>query len=169
MLAIGLILVLFSRGCDSIGKRAVSRAQGKAQMARSTFQDEWEESQMEIERKIEALQSKEEPSPEDSKLITEYRKDLSNLREDQQKAQKALERGTWRDLDIAARDAAASNQIGAYWREVFFVFATLILATGLLAVSWTAQGAERWVCLIMLAILTFSIYIAGAAWAGPPA
>ena len=86
----------------------------------------------------------------------------------EQKAQKNLEAGAWRKLGIAARDAAANNQMNAYWREIFFVFATLILAVGLLAVSWTAQGAERWVCLIMLTILTFSIYIVGMAWTGIP-
>ena len=62
-----------------------------------------------------------------------------------------------------------NNRINGYWREIFFVFATVILAVGLLAVSWVAEGTERMVCLIMLAILTFSIYIGGAAWINSPA
>ena len=52
---------------------------------------------------------------------------------------------------------------------MLFVFGTIVLSFGLLIVSWTAQGAERWICLIMLAIITFSLYVGGIAWvAGLP-
>ena len=62
----------------------------------------------------------------------------------------------------------------AYWREWVFVLSAIVLTIGLLAVSAIAEGAERLVCLIMLAIITFSIFIGGVAWmagarsSGPP-
>jgi hypothetical protein len=82
------------------------------------------------------------------------------------KERKKYERGAWRDLETNARIVKTNQQINGYWREIFFVFASIVLATGLLLVSWTAQGAERWVALMMLAVLTVSIYIGGVAW-GP--
>ncbi len=169
MLAVGLILVLLSRGCDSIGNRGVGRAQAKAQKVQTEFQDNWEADRTELENQIKTIQDKEEPAPEDSKNIADLRKQLSDLTTDQQKARQKLEQGKWRDMGIVARDAAVNNRINGYWREIFFVFATVILAVGLLAVSWVAEGTERMVCLIMLAILTFSIYIGGAAWINSPA
>lgn len=168
MLAIGLILVLLSRGCDSIGNRGVGRAQAIAQKVRTEFQDDWDTTRTEVENAIKEIQDNDEPTPEDSEALTENQKKLANLNKDQQKARQKLERDDWRQLDIDARDAAVDNRISGYWREVFFVFATVILAIGLLVVSWIAEGTERMVCLIMLAILTFSVYIGGIAWINVP-
>ena len=168
MLAVGLILVLLSRGCDSVGNRGVGRAKAKAQKVRTEFKDEWDAERTVLENKIKAIEDKEEAAPEDSKEIAKIREQLTNLTGDQQKARQKLEEGKWRDLDIDARDAAVDNRINGYWREIFFVFATVVLAVGLLAVSWVAEGTERMVCLIMLAILTFSIYIGGVAWISTP-
>jgi hypothetical protein len=48
-----------------------------------------------------------------------------------------------------------------------FVVGVVVLVLGLVSTSSVAQGAERWVCLIMLAILTFSIFIYNAGvWSG---
>ncbi|NQU25025.1 MAG: hypothetical protein HQ567_27380 [Candidatus Nealsonbacteria bacterium] len=168
MLAVGLILVLLSRGCDSIGNRGVGRAQAIASKVRTEFKDGCDSDRTKLDNQIKAIQDKDEPTSEDSKNIAKLREDLSNLTGEQQKAQQKLEEGKWRDLDIDARDAAVDNRISGYWREVFFVFSTVILAIGLLAVSWIAEGTERMVCLIMLAILTFSIYIGGIAWISTP-
>ena len=30
----------------------------------------------------------------------------------------------------------------------------------------TGEGAQKWICLIMLAIVTFSLYVGGSAWIG---
>ena len=168
MMAIGLILVLMSRGCDSLGKRSVASIEARNSMVRNTFDDEWVEKQLSIRKQIDTIDDKEEKTPEDSERRSELRKSLAELSEDQAEARRLKEQGQWRDLAIKARDASDNNKIGAYWRELFFVCATLVLAVGLLAVSWTADGAERWVCLIMLTILTFSIYIGGVAWIGLP-
>jgi len=130
MLALGLLLVLLSRGCDAIGQRGVVRAKAKLRAARSEF-------------------------------YYQYR-DRSSAERD--KEEERREKGEWRRLGRASSQAAANNDMSAYWREILFVIGTIILAFGLLAVSWNARGAERWVCLIILAIQAFSIYVAGAAW-----
>ncbi len=62
-------------------------------------------------------------------------------------------------IDLSARDAILYKDAGSYWREWCFVIGTVILAVGLLTVGFTGRGAERTICLIMIAIITFSIYI----------
>lgn len=178
VLMVGLLLVLLARGCDTVGRRAVQRSSAKLALAKSTFDDEYQARQIGlrqdielIDEEIEKIQAKDERSDADNARIEQRREDrskaqerLSNLREEQQKEQQSLERTTWRRLEIAARDAQVENQISGYWREMLFVFGSIVLAFGLLVVSWTAEGAERWICLMMLAIITFSLYVGGIAW-----
>jgi hypothetical protein len=40
----------------------------------------------------------------------------------------------------------------------------MLLMPGLLAVGFAGQGAERWMCLAILAVVTFSLFVYGAAW-----
>ena len=164
LVAIGLVLVLLARGCDTLGKRSVDRAVAKATAARDQFNDEWQKARLELEDKIATLAEKSEPKAEDQKTLSELRTQLNDLPSQEAKARRKFEAGTWRELDIKARTAKANDQINGYWREMFFVLASMVLAIGLLMVSWTAEGAERWVSLIMLAIITFSLYIGGTAW-----
>ena len=166
MLALGLLLVLFTRGCDVIGNRGVDRLRQKAELITAQFADNWDQRRMDIDKKLKAIQEKESPTPEDSKLRDDLNKSLTDLLKDRRKAEETFQTTTLHDYTLAARDAAASNRIWAYWREIFFVLSTIILAMGLLVASWTAEGAERWVYLVMLAIIMFSVYIGGVAWIG---
>jgi len=168
MMMIGVLLVLVSRGCYSVGSRGVARAEQKEKMARNQFDDEWEAKAISLQQQLDALDDKDEPDPGDAERRSELRTALNELSQDRQKAREPLETGKWRDLRIAARDAAARHVMWAYWYEMFFVFASLLLTAGLLVVSWNAQGAERSVCLIILAIIAFSIYVGGIAWVQIP-
>jgi len=178
VLMVGLLLVLLARGCDTVGNRSVQRASAKLDLAKNRFDDGYdtrrialEQAVQTIEDKIDEIQKQDQTTAEDTAEVeklreqrTKKREEISKLREDQQEKRQALERTTWRQLQIAARDAQAENRAGAYWREMLFVFGSIVLAFGLIVVSWTADGAERWICLIMLAIITFSLYVGGIAW-----
>lgn len=163
MVAIGLMLVLFARGCDAVGRRGVERAEMKARAARDLFDEEWQGRRISLEDDIATLEEKKDPKA-DQKRVAELKTQLGEMPGRQAKERRSLESKEWRALDISARQAKVSHQINGYWREMFFVFATIVLATGLLVVSWSAEGAERWITLIMLAIVTVSVYIGGVAW-----
>ncbi|HUT10522.1 MAG TPA: hypothetical protein VMY42_08500 [Thermoguttaceae bacterium] len=202
MLAVGLVLVLISRGCDTIGRRAVNATLSEQELAKVRFDNRLESERLEIQKKIdeiddvvedrraeEAQRMREIAVEDDSGRRADLQKQLSEFQkawnEEEGKDQKKrdelnaelqklagkhrretrdFENGEYRDLENAAEEAQATNQIRGYWRQVFFVFSSIILALGLLIVSWTADGAERWICLIMLAIITLSIYIGGVPW-----
>jgi len=202
MLAVGLVLVLISRGCDTIGRRNVNAALAKKELAKIEFDNRQEIERLEIQKKIDQIddraedhrleetrRTKEIAAEDDSQRRGTLQKQLDKLKEawqeeekkdqeDRDRFSKELEQladsqqrerrdflyGEYGDLENAAEEATATNQIRGYWRQVFFVFSSIILALGLLVVSWTADGAERWICLIMLAIITFSIYIGGVPW-----
>ncbi len=125
LLFIGLILVLFGRGCDSISMRSVGRANAVYQLEKTR-------------KMIDAT------TPEKMKALQED-KALKQMQED-------------------AAMAGLSHNAAAYWYVWIFVFGTLLLMLGLLVIAFTAQGSEKWVAYIIIAIVTFSIYVGGAAW-----
>jgi hypothetical protein len=161
LVAVGLILVLFSRGCDVISQRNIARTAEKMASAVADFKETWEGKQLDIERAIKLERDKNEP---DQKKLESLDNDLKETRKKKDKAEEENQTRAWRSLKIGAREADSAYRINGYWRELFFVFSTITLAMGLLVVSWTAEGAERWVTLIMLAIITFSVFIGGIAW-----
>jgi len=168
MVAIGLVLVLLSKGCDSVSHRGVDRADGLAKRVVQEFDDAAKGKELDIQRQIDELATRSEVKPDDQKKIDDLRKSQTDLAAASAKARKAKESGDWRELDIAARTAVTNHKINGYWRELFFVFASIVLSLGLLVVSWGAEGAERWITLMMLAIITFSLFVGGLAWGTIP-
>lgn len=69
-------------------------------------------------------------------------------------------------LRKSVENAGANFRTFSYYREWGFLLGTVLLVFGLVATGFTADGAARWICLIMLAIITFSIYVGGIAWLG---
>jgi hypothetical protein len=164
MVAVGLVLVLLSKGCESVSRQGVERAEAIAARAAEQFDDEAKIKQFELQRQIEEISARGEIKPDDQKRIDDLKKRQTDLAASAAKERQIKEAGEWRELEIASREAARRHKIDGYWRELFFVFAAVVLSLGLLIVSWAAQGAELWVSLMMLAIITFSLFIGGAAW-----
>ena len=144
----GLTLVVFARGCNSVGARGVARAEAKVEQAKNEFEDDWQD-------RIRAAEK-----DKDTKRVNE-------LRKDKQKELGDLNAGEWLELSRDARDAAIGNRMNAYWLEWLFVFGSIVLVVGLMLVGFYGSRAERIACLVVLGIMAFSIYIGGAAWINP--
>ena len=159
MAAAGLILVLLARGCDVLAKRGFESTVAQAKVAKAKFNDPWTRQTSEIKRKIAALEEKENPTPADTKEIQDARKSLTDVEKAQAKRVATFEGTTLQDALNAATYAESDYLAGTYWREMLFLFGGIVLALGLLMVSRVAEGAERWVALTMLAIITASLFI----------
>lgn len=168
MVAIGLILVLLSKGCDAVSVRGVDRADAIAQKAEEQFEDDVKAKELAVQREIDEITARGEAKPDDQNRLQELNKKKTDLAASSAKDRKAKTAGEWRELKIAARTASTNHKINGYWRELFFVFASIVLSLGLLVVSWGAEGAERWITLMMLAIITFSLFVGGLAWTAIP-
>jgi hypothetical protein len=103
LVIVGLVFVLMSRGCDSVGQRYVERVRAYAAAA-------------------------EPPSQE---------------------------------LRAGALRADADYRLWNVLRETVFVFASLLLVAGLFTTALGGEGAEKWMCLVMLAIVLFGLYVGG--------
>lgn len=85
-------------------------------------------------------------------LGKQHEKELKDL-DDQQK-----------ELKDRIESASVDNIAWGYWRECLFPIGAIILVGGLVAVSMLGVGAERIISMVMLSIITFSIFIGGSAW-----
>lgn len=155
----GFILVLLTKGCDSLATRHVARIKAKSQVVESRFQDDWDRQRTAIEARRQKLLDKDNPTPDERQKLNSLAEELEQLNEDKQEEMEGLRQGEWQDLSSAARDAEANNDMWAFWREGFFWFGTLVFSFGLMIVGFTGKGAYRWMCLIMLAIIVFSLYV----------
>ena len=161
MLLMGLVLVLCARGCDALGSRAITRATGYYEMAQNRFADRYEAQRLSIQRQLQDLEGSDDAARDRRQQLSEQ---LTELRDDEREERARLETGEWRELRLASRDARVNNMVSGYLYEVLFVLGTVVLAIGLIALGFSSDGPERLICLIMLAIITFSVYVGGIAW-----
>jgi hypothetical protein len=166
LLLLGLVLVLGARGCESVGSRGVARKQALAEAAPARFQHEWDRQRQDIESERDAIRAGGALSANDQDRLDRLDEKLKTLNDDMRKEQGKLRTGRWAELQYTASQASANNLMWSYWRESAFVFGSVLFTVGLLAVGFTGQGADRWICLIMLAIIVYSLYIGNSGWLG---
>ena len=162
LLLVGLLLVLVARGCDSLATRKAARAGTWAQAAVARFQDRWAAKAYKAQKAIDALNAKAEKTEADNKQLAKLNKEFQDLGTQQAKERKDLENTDWRELAADARAARNGLASGSY--EFFFLLGTIILAIALVTIGFRSTGPERVVALIMITIITFSIYVGGIAW-----
>jgi outer membrane biosynthesis protein TonB len=167
LLLLGLVLVVLSKGCDGIGNRYASRLNSQYELVVNQFEDIYTEKQNQVKEEVTQLQQQigdEAPTPEQREKQTDLVDKSKEIEKQRGKALAKNQRTKWARMKIKSRDSAANNNMWGFWRECVFALGTLVLTVGLLTVGFNGQGADRWICLIMLAIVTFSIYVGGIAW-----
>jgi hypothetical protein len=68
------------------------------------------------------------------------------------------------ELRDSANNANANVMAWGFWLSWPFMIGTLMLTHGLLVLAFTGQPIEQRVCVVMIAIITFSLYVGGFAW-----
>ena len=119
LVAAGLLLVLLSKGCDTVGKRGDDRAEAMVQRAMDQFNDDWKLQEIELKGQIDDLKGRGDVKPDDQKKIDDLNRRVGDLATREAKDRKEKERGEWRGLDIAARGAKrfARNRRGSPARQ----------------------------------------------------
>jgi hypothetical protein len=161
----GLLLVLLAKGCDSMASRYVARAKAKAVQAPLDFTYNYDTRRLSLEGQRDEINEKPQITERDRSRLDEIANELDELKTEMEKDRRDYTRTSWRRLEYNADSAEASARMWGYWREVLFVFGSLVLSAGLLIVGLTGDAPQRWLCLVMLAIIVFSLFIGGYAWA----
>lgn len=166
-LLVGLIFVLLAKGCDSLSAHSAAISQAKYTLAQNEFNAEWEDSRAKwmetIEDKQKELDKAETPT-ESEKIredIADAQKKLDEVNEDEQRARRSKERGEWKELKRDSENAQHNRTLSQFRWELLFVLGSLVLVVGLLIVGFAGEKHERLVCLVLIAIITISIYMGG--------
>jgi hypothetical protein len=168
LVVFGVLMVLMARGCDSLGQRKVARLQAISVSAEAKFLRDWEVAKARLEDEQLSINERPNPTEADQKRLQMITEEIATLDEQQRNEQRKLRQGRWREYEVAAESAETANQIASYWRRMAFIFGTMALAIGLLAVTPTTQGPEKWFCLVLLAVLLYSVYSGGSVWDAKP-
>lgn len=166
LVILGMLIVLMSRGCDSLGLRRVARLQAIADSSEAEFQRQWQREKAKLEDEQLALNTKSSRSQADRQRLQKLSEEITDLDNSKRDEQLRLQRGTWQSQKDRATTADAENRMWSYWRRTGFLFGTMALALGLLAVTSTSEGPERWISLVMLAVLLYSVYSSNSVWDG---
>ena len=94
----------------------------------------------------------------DRKKLDDLIKDYKKLVEDRKKARVELDVVTGPGIEVDLAVARSSQQMWGAWFETVFTFGTVLLCIGLLSVGFTGTGPERWMCLVILAIILMSYF-----------
>jgi len=162
----GFLLVIGAKGCDAVSQRYAERLKAQAALATREFNYEYDlrEARLELER--DEINADPELSDYDQQRLEEIDEALVKLREERDKEERRLRRTTWQRLQYGADTADAQRQQWAFFHSLMFVFGSMVLTVGLLVVGLTGRGAQSWICLGILAIIAFSIFVGGTAWIG---
>ena len=159
----GLLLIMVTRGCDSLADRYAASLAAQAEVVEQQFNDAWAAKRAPLEAQREALTANAERIIDDDIRLENIETQLNTLNDEMRK-ELAAKQVEWNALRTSARDSQASTRQWAFWRQLVFLPAALVFVVGLVLVGSNSEGAERWLCLAMLAIVVYSLFVGGAAW-----
>jgi hypothetical protein len=159
LLLAGLFLIILTRGCDQLSQRHVDRTKAQANLMESEFQEQWDRQKAAIEQERGELSGRMEPSPAERSRLELVQEQLKSLNEQKQAELIRLRAGPWRESNTAARDAEAAHSLGSFWREGIFWLGTCLLSLALLIVGFSGVGPERWMALVILTVIVFSLFV----------
>ena len=164
LVVLGVLIVFMSRGCDSLGVRKVARLQALAEIAESDFQRSWDRAKGQLEDEQQSLRERSDLNNIEQQRLNNLPEEIAKLDREKKDEQRVLRQGKWAGYTIAAEDSESNDRMWAYWRQLGFLFGTMVLAVGLLFVTPTTEGPERWICLVMLTVILYSVYASNSVW-----
>lgn len=164
LLIAGFLVVLLTKGCETLNAEYVKGLQAKAEVQEQRFDDRWQAAQIDLQTRHQELLSISAQSPHDKEELQTISRELSSLPKRQQEEREKLVRNEWQELNSTSRDAIVDFHVWSFWRQLIFLLGTVVLCVGLLTIGLDGQGAQQWFCLAVLAIILSSLFISGGAW-----
>ncbi len=158
LLLTGLLLVLGSRGCESLATRYAERQASRADVEEIRFEAQWQRKRNLLEQQLSALDERQELNPAEQQRLKDLTEEIQELDEQRQAEVEKRRASDWRELTNSAREARAGMVMWNFWRAGVYWFGTLVLGLGLLIVGFTGQGPERWMSLAAIVAILFSLY-----------
>ncbi|PHS02898.1 MAG: hypothetical protein COA78_20000 [Blastopirellula sp.] len=157
--AIGLVLIIFSRGCDSLEQRYAESLSGQLELLKADFDATWETKRELLTLRRDELQANRQRSASENTELQSSISDLQKIGQQEQQAKTVQQREAWTPLQKTASRVSASRKVHGFYTEILFLLSAMILCTGLIFVSMVGEGHQRWVTLLLLGIILFKFLI----------
>ena len=153
------LLILFSKGCELAGERQVQRQQSLYELSMASFEDRYSKKLAPLGSRIVELQNKAPLTVDEAERLQRFRIARNDI-ENQKAAEMAnLENGEWSDMRVAATSNRTDFAFWSYYRQLFILFCTVFLSAALFARFFTGARIEKWLAVVLLAIVASSIFI----------
>jgi hypothetical protein len=159
---IGLLLAMFSRGCEALGGRWAMRLQAQSELAEMRFEQDWRMRLRSLEQQRRELSSDSTSAASNASALRETQQELAKLETQREQARAELNESEWRELKDAAKEAQLNQRIWGFWREICVWSAALALVLGGAGLIYAAHGAERWLGIALLAVVAWTVFFAQA-------
>lgn len=145
-LLVGLITIVFARGCDSLGQRRIARLDAAAKLESA---EELQRQHAALAAEIGVLKEKSRPTPLEQDRLREVTESLQRIDESLAKAEIPAERRRVVDRAIA------ELHVGAFARGIGIYGGAFFLLLGGFTLASFAHGADRWLGTGILLVLAF--------------
>ena len=109
LVVLGVLIVLMSRGCDSLGVRKAARLQALAEIAESEFQRSWDRAKSLLEDEQQSLRKRSDLNNAEQQRLNNLPEEMAKLDREKTAEQRDLRRGKWADYKIAAGVLASAR------------------------------------------------------------
>ncbi|MCH5377506.1 MAG: GYF domain-containing protein, partial [Planctomycetes bacterium] len=116
LLLAGLLLVLGSRGCESVASRYAERLASRADVEEARFEAQWQRRLGLLELQRDALDVRSELNAAEQQHLKDLNAEIRELEEQQRVELEKRRANDWRDLMTSAREARAGVVMWNFWR-----------------------------------------------------
>jgi len=154
LLAIGLCLVVVSKGCDMLAARQAAYLEARSTYLANYYVKEDARQTKAAESLKKTILDGQGEAADKQKQIEKIDKDLKDSLESLEKDRTQVTNSH----DLVKLDFPVSERSGAYWRAVLFVLGMAGLVIGLVGGFAASEGVDRWGFVILLGVTLFGIF-----------
>lgn len=151
---LSLLTMVSMRGCAGVAAKNETRLQQQLSYAKADFDRPLREKQQVLLAELEALDPDETFS---SDRANELRSEIDKLKSTHDRQRIVKEASEWANLQADIASAAATTATIDFYAEFGFAFASVALLLGLFGVAVFGDPPQRWVSLIMIAIVLYGL------------
>lgn len=156
---LGLLCILFTRGCDTIDQAKISGLIGTREISEHEFENRWASELLPLEQRVATLKGIEFTSNDDKKKLQEATESLRTAKLMQTNERTDLEETTWGPLRTQEARATADFQSAQMFRRIAGLLGTTLTLLGLGIAMFYGPSDQQLGIWIVLGILIAAAYL----------
>lgn len=158
---LGLLCIIFTKGCDAVDSANVERLAALRQISEQEFEQRWSSELRPLEERVEELGGIEYTSNADKRQLQEATESLRTAKLMQTNERQRMETEEWGPLRAQEMRAAAEHQSTQLFRRIAGLVGTTIVLMGLAIALYYAPSEQQLGIWIVLGVVIAAAYLGG--------